>query len=293
MDSILVGEIHLTSMKAGYWTLQMTIYDQVRNARYENTSTVGIKLFINNPDEDILPPVWNYDLKLEEVEGKFTNSLKETQPDENGINMKAIKISSSVYDNRKMQRILTRIINPTIDSATGEKLESGDFIFERGNGAYPIIDSLRGYANEYNSDKYFESYISVPSYFPSGYYSVSMIDMFDNAGNGADVFFVKDTSDFHIPPENKLINYKDVRDSVYVKTLYPDYRRPEIDLNNISVVAEPTKPEAPDGETRVDITLIARDISDFEVKKQELVQFHLYLEIHSAMITDFKLGMEL
>ena len=207
VDSILVGETTFNKYeKAGYWTLQyMTIYDQVRNARYENTSTVGIKLFINNPDEDILPPVWNYDLKLEEVEGKFTNSLKETQPDENGINMKAIKISSSVYDNRKMQRILTRIINPTIDSATGEKLESGDFIFERGNGAYPIIDSLRGYANEYNSDKYFESYISVPSYFPSGYYSVSMIDMFDNAGNGADVFFVKDTSDFHIPPENKLL----------------------------------------------------------------------------------------
>ena len=64
-----------------------------------------------------------------------------------------------------------------------------------------------------------------------------------------------------------MINYKDVRDSVYVKTLYPDYRRPEIDINNISVVAEPTKPEAPDGETRVDITLIARDISDFEGKE--------------------------
>ena len=88
---------------------------------------------VNNVDEDILPPVWNYDLKLEEVEGKFTNSLNETKVDENGVDMKAIKISSSIYDNRKMQRILTRIINPTIDSATGEKLESGDFIFERQN----------------------------------------------------------------------------------------------------------------------------------------------------------------
>ncbi|GIR75303.1 MAG: hypothetical protein CM15mP78_00020 [Candidatus Poseidoniales archaeon] len=49
----------------------------------------------------------------------------------------------------------------------------------------------------------------------------------------------------------------------------------------------------PDGETRVDITLIARDISDFEGKEAGVSAFHLYLEIHSAMITDIKLGMEL
>ena len=269
VDSILVGTSTWNKYeKAGYWTLKyMKIYDQVRNARYENTSTVGMKLFINNVHEDILPPVWNYDLKLEEVDGKFTNSLNETQPDENGIDMKAIKISSSIYDNRRMNRILTRIINPTIDSATGEKLESGDFIYERQNQAYPLVDSERGYDNDYDSDKHFESYLAVPSYFPSGYYSVSMLNMEDYAGNGADVFFVKDTSDFYISPADKLINYKDVRDSIYVKTEYPDYRRPEIDINNITIVAEPTKPEAPDGETRVDITLIARDISDFVGKE--------------------------
>ena len=32
-------------------------------------------------------------------------------------------------------------------------------------------------------------------------------------------------------------------------------------------IAEPTKPSAPDGETRVDVTLIARDVSDFEGKE--------------------------
>ena len=142
-----------------------------------------------------------------------------------------------------MERILTRIINPNIDSATGEKLESGDFIYERQNQAYPIVDSERGYDNDYDSNKYFESYLAVPEYFPSGYYSVSMLDMFDKAGNGADVFFVKDTSDFYISPASKLKNYKDVRDSIYVKTEYPDYKRPEIDINNITIVAEPTKPE--------------------------------------------------
>ena len=269
VDSILVGQTTFNKYeKAGYWTLQyFRTWDEVGNQRYENTSTIGVKLFINNVDEDILPPVWNYNLNMEVVEDKFEFSNNTTIPSENGVEMQAIKITADAYDNRKMGRLNFRIINPTIDSATGEKLESGDFIYERQTSSGVTIDSVRGYANEYNSNKYFENYLAVPEFFPSGYYSISMINMSDFARNGADVYFVKDTTDFHIPPSKKLSQYKDVRDSIYVKTEYPDYKRPEIDINNITIVAEPTKPKAPDGETRVDITLIGRDISDFEGKE--------------------------
>ena len=279
VDSILVGEgVFNKYEKAGYWTLQSFItIDPGGNTRFENTSTVGMKLFMNNVDEDKILPVWNYDIEFDVVKDKFTPSLSTTNPDENGEEMHAIKINSTVYDNKKMDRIMYRFINPTIDSATGDKLESGDFIYERSAAAYPKIDSLNGLFNNYDSNKHFETYMAVPDYFPSGYYSVSYIDMFDLAGNGADVFFVKDTADMIIPPERKLINYKDVRDSVYVKTEYPDYRRPEIDINNINISAEPTKPEAPDGETRVNITLMARDISDFPGKEAgiSIVEFVL------------------
>ena len=254
--------------KAGYWTMQyMHVTDPVGNKRYENTSTVGVKLFINNIDEDILPPVWNYDLKLEIVKGKFDLSNNTTRPNDDGVEMQTIKITSSAYDNKKMGRMNYRIINPTIDSASGEKLESGDFIYERQSSSGPTIDESKGYANEYSSNKYFENYLAVPEFYPSGYYAISMIDMSDYARNGADVYFVKDTTDFNIPDSRKLTQYKDLRDSIYVQTDYPDYKRPEIDINNITILAEPTNPKAPDGETRVDVTLIARDISDFEGKE--------------------------
>jgi len=88
--------------------------------------------------------------------------------------------------------------------------------------------------------------------------------MHDSGGNYSNTYFVNDTADYHIPESRKLKEFKDVRDSIYVETLYPDYIRPELDLNNITIVAEPTNPEAPNGETRVDITMIARDLSDYE-----------------------------
>ena len=73
---------------------------------------------------------------------------------------------------------------------------------------------------------------------------------------------MKDTSDFVDNPKKGRM--KTVRDSIYIKTPYPDYIPPEIDPNKITIQATPTNPEAPDGETRVDISLFVRDLSDFE-----------------------------
>ena len=86
--------------------------------------------------------------------------------------------------------------------------------------------------------------MGVPEYYPSGYYSVSMINLIDKAGNGTDVMFSIDTSDVFINKNQKFKLFKDVRDSIYVKTEYPDYKKPEIDINNINITAEPTKPKA-------------------------------------------------
>ena len=47
--------------------------------------------------------------------------------------------------------------------------------------------------------------------------------------------------------------------SISITTLNPDYDPPELDLNRISVVATPTVPEAPNGETQVTIKYLARD----------------------------------
>jgi hypothetical protein len=195
---------------------------------------------------------------MEVQEGYFSPSY-DTQPsdEENGVLMQAIKYAYTVYDNSPMNRALTRIFHPTLDDPDAE-------VYEKQIQGNPSNWGTPEWEEDYDSDKNFEQYLAIPEWFPSGYYAVSQINMADSGGNYSNTYFVNDTADYHIPESRKLKEFKDVRDSIYVETLYPDYIRPELDLNNITIVAEPTNPEAPNGETRVDITMIARDLSDYE-----------------------------
>jgi hypothetical protein len=156
-----------------------------------------------------------------------------------------------------MNRAITRIFHPTLDDPDAE-------VYEKQIQGNPSNWGTPEWEEDYDSDKNFEQYLAIPEWFPSGYYAVSMINMGDSGGNYSNTYFVNDTADYHIPESRRLKEFKDVRDSIYVETLYPDYIRPELDLNNITIIAEPTNPEAPNGETRVDITMIARDLSDYE-----------------------------
>ena len=65
-DSILVGTTTFSYLeKSGYWSLaSFRVEDPVGNARYENTSTLGMKLYIENPLEDVLAPSYNYNYNL-------------------------------------------------------------------------------------------------------------------------------------------------------------------------------------------------------------------------------------
>ncbi len=79
--------------------------------------------------------------------------------------------------------------------------------------------------------------ISVPDYVPSGTYNI-VIGMTDLAKN----------ADWIVLP-----------DSIEIQTANLDVIPPELDLNRITIQAEPTHPEAPNGETRVDITFRVKD----------------------------------
>jgi hypothetical protein len=260
LDSVLVGTTTFSKLeKSGYWNMSyFRVFDQVGNQRYENTSTIGWKLFIENPLEDVTPPSWNYDLEMEIVEDYFTpNYNTEPSDEENGVLMKAIKFAYTVYDNSPMQRAITRIFHPTLDNPDAE-------VYEKQIDGGPINIDSPEYYNDYDSNKTFEQYLAIPEWFPSGHYAVSMINMYDLGGNSSNTYFVNDTTDFHISPLQINKIFKDVRDSIYVQTQFPDHIQPQLDLDNITIVAEPTNPEAPNGETRVDITMIARDLSDYE-----------------------------
>lgn len=257
LDSTLIGTTTFSKHeKNGYWNLvSLRVEDPVGNSRYENTSTFGFKLYIENPLEDIIPPKWRYNLKSELVQGKFDPNGQNVPDTINGVQMQAIKYSYDYYDKSPMARSITRIFFPKLNNPTAQ-------VYEEQIQGRPIVDVAKSYKNDYNSLKHFEMYLTIPEYFHSGYYSVSMLNSSDIAGNYTNVYMVKDTANFHIKL-GKLDTFKDVRDSLYVSTPYPDYIAPEIDLNRIKVLAKPTNATAPDGETRVDISLLTRDLSDF------------------------------
>ena len=255
-DSILIGTVTFSKLeKSGYWSLgSFKVTDPVGNSRYENTSTIGMKLYIENPLEDILSPSYNHDYTYEIVEDKFMPGNRYGAPNENGELMRALKISLSHYDANPTRRALTRINLPN---------NSGQEVYELQVIGYPIVDEALNYDNGVDSNKHFELYLLLYEHLQSGYYTTSQHTVGDIAGNNSSVYHVKDTADFSISEKNKFSIFKEVRDSIYIETLYPDSLKPEIDINNITITAEPTNPQAPNGETRVDISILARDLSDF------------------------------
>ncbi len=87
---------------------------------------------------------------------------------------------------------------------------------------------------------------TIYDYSPTGFYYLPFVEYADFARtDGATTF-----SDSPLDEPVKKI---------YIKTPNPDYTHPEVDLNRISVYAEPTHPEAPDGETKVTVNFYARD----------------------------------
>ena len=86
----------------------------------------------------------------------------------------------------------------------------------------------------------------MPNYMPSSTYSTVRVFMVDEARNYGEALFTGDEAT-ELPASVELI------------TTNPDTEPPEIDINRISVEAEPTNPSAPNGETKVTVSLRYRD----------------------------------
>lgn len=86
----------------------------------------------------------------------------------------------------------------------------------------------------------------ITEFYPTADYYVESISLNDFAGN--ETYIVFSDSPIH-----------EKRKSIHIVTENPDTEAPIIDLNRISVYAEPTHPEAPDGETKVTINCYAKD----------------------------------
>lgn len=262
-NRILRGTATLSKYaKSGYWIgFQIATYDEVWNGRFENPTTYGLKLFVNNPMEDVTPPLYiEKSLIMDTVKGKFIDLSGVTADKVCGTcadtlkEMKALRIRMKVWDNTYMKPI----------GAAG------------GNINFPKLDSTDKYnpqpfSKEFNainliqndlpdSIRTVEYLFPILEYYPSGYYSIPHLAFVDVARNDRRVFLDLDTA-------NKVMfsgkNQRALRDSIYIQTKYPDYKPPILDVNNIKIRATPTNPESPNGETLFEMWANIKDTSDF------------------------------
>ena len=89
-------------------------------------------------------------------------------------------------------------------------------------------------------------HLPVPDYYPSGSYKIVRIVMEDLAKNRDRVYFTEGGSD-------------ELPTTIEIQTTNPDIEPPVLDLNRITINAEPTQSHAPNGETRVEIRFRVKD----------------------------------
>ena len=203
----------------------MKTRDPAGNERFERGDDFGWSLYLNNPLEDVTPPRYV----------RNSASLAKSVETREGREIQVILASWQVEEDQAM-----RDRNPCYATLNDELLET--YRFEE-FGSY---DSRSGRC---------EVLFLMPHYMPSSLYTMNYIKMTDLALNRSGVYFGH--------PETTLRQEDTVVDEtaaqVELITNNPDTQAPEVDLNAIEVSAEPTNPDAPNGETSVTMTFRIRD----------------------------------
>ena len=225
--TVLTGSFTLSKhAKAGYWRPnQVVIRDAVGNERFEGINDFGWKLYIDNPLEDVAPP--------EYVEG--TASLSKSVTILEGREVQVIHASWEVDEDTAM-----REIEPCYARLNDEVLETYS---REAYGEYDLANNLC-----------LVDFI-MPDYMPSSTYRMNSIEMIDRARNYRRVYF---THPGHgLRPEDAVVD--EAPQQIELVTDNPDLEPPELDINDIEISAEPTYPDAPNGETLVTISFLVRD----------------------------------
>ena len=223
---ILRGQATLSRYAAdGYWGPDaIRIWDAQGNERHEAQTDFGWKLYIDNPLADCEPPVY------------VKNSMR-------------LSLSEATTKEGRAYQIVT---------ARWNLVEKNDIkgVYARMNDENRDTYSRRERWGQYNpvtSEASVE--LIFPDYFQSGTYALNYILMEDVALNSGGVYF---TDPGHALRDEQTV-IDELPATIDVVTTHPDSTPPVLDLNRISIRAEPTNPEVPNGETRVDVTFRIRD----------------------------------
>ena len=226
-DTVLSGGFTLSKFaKKGYWfPIQVQLRDPAGNERLERGDDFGWSLYVNNPLEDVTPPRYVAN----------SASLAKSVESREGREIQVILASWQVEEDKEMQGL-----NPCFAALNDQLLET--YSFEQ-HGDY---SSQSGRC---------EVLFLMPHYMPSSVYTMSYIKMTDLALNQTGVYFGDPGTTLR--QEDTVVD--EAAAQVELITSNPDTQAPEVDLNAIQVSAEPTNPDAPNGETRVTLTFRIRD----------------------------------
>lgn len=237
--TVLKGSFTLSKhAKAGYWRPdQIVIRDAVGNERFEGVNDFGWRLYVGNPLEDITPP--------EYVDN--TASLSKSVTTLEGREVQLIHAAWEVDEDTAM-----RGRSPCYASLNDDFLQTYSY---NEHGSYDSAARLC------------QVDFTMPHYMPSSTYRMNYISMIDEALNSRGVYFTN--PGYVLRPESSVVD--ETPRQIELVTSNPDLNPPELDINGIKVSAEPTYPDAPNGETLVIITFRVRDnISGYEMTRMRL-----------------------
>lgn len=249
---VLEGKLNMTKFaKSGYWFVnQIVTSDAVGNQRFENNSNFGLKIFINNPLEDLIPPKFiDKSMNLSLNNGLFSSWA--TNESTNGEPYQMLVSKFQVEEKNTMNYFGLNFAIP-----------KNDEVGVRQDLQFGVLGNDPKYVKRNGSDNSIQevNYVyPIPEYFPTGYYVTTQLYMLDIAQNEARAYFMEKPQNFTANPPNT----KHLRDSIYVKTKYPDFLPPKLDVNNIFIKATPTNPNAPDGETLFEMEFFVKDTSAY------------------------------
>ena len=229
---ILRGQAKLSRYAAnGYWQPDaIRIWDAQGNERHESQVDYGWKLYVDNPLADCEAPVY--------VPNSMRLTLSEATTEE-GRAYQIVTAHWKFIEKNGINGVYAQMNDQNRD--TYSRRESwGEYNLETGEASVGLI---------------------FPDYFQSGTYSLNYILMEDIALNSREVYFTD------LRPA--LRDEEDILDelpaTIDIVTTNPDSIPPILDLNRITIRAEPTNLEAPNGETQVDVTFrVKDDISGYQ-----------------------------
>jgi hypothetical protein len=240
VGTTLKGSMTLSKYaKAGYWKpSQMKLSDAAGNLRMAGMNDFGWRMYVNNPLEDIDPPVY------------VPNSL-------------TLSLSSESVEGQEVDKI-------------SAKWEIDEQYPKENQGCFGALndESVSTYSlQKYSPQKYGEDYSKgtcyvewlMPSYMPSGTYRLNYIRIIDEAGNQARNYF-KTPIGVDAGTNFAGVELDELAPELTLQTQQPDTTPPDLDLNDIGITAAPSYPDNPNGETQVDFRFrVKDDISGYQI----------------------------